>query len=96
MTSRKPIKLEEVEWDGFLVDLVMVANKVLPMERILNSRWFQRLSDFVRRHNPCHSDENSFAWRVMCYLFPDCWCCSGIRGFIYGIVFMLFLWGVFL
>lgn len=96
MAERRPIKLEDVEWDGLLLSLVMVANKILPMERILNSHWFQRLSSFVIKYNPCHSSEDSIAWRIMCFLFPDCWCCSGIRGFIYGVVFMLIVWGIFL
>lgn len=94
MAGRKPIKLDEVEWDGLLIGIVMVLNKVLPMEKILNSRWFQWLSDFVRRYNPCHSSEESLAWRIMCFLFPDCWCCSGIRGFIYGVLFMAVVIGV--
>lgn len=94
MSERKPVKLEDVEWDGLLLDIVMVLNKVLPMERTINSRWLQWLSDFVKKVNPCHSSEESLAWRIMCYLFPDCWCCSGIRGFIYGVVFMLVTYGL--
>lgn len=84
--TRKPMKLEDVEWDGLLYDLVRLLNYVLPMERILNSRWFMRLAGFVNRHNMCHADEDSRAWRVACYLFPGCWCCAGIRGFIYGVM----------
>jgi hypothetical protein len=95
MTERKQIKLEEVEWDGLLLDIVMVLNRIFPMEKLLNSVWYQKLSAFVTRYNPCHSDENSWAWKVMCYLFPDCWCCSGIRGFIYGVIFMVIVWGIF-
>lgn len=96
MTNRKQIKLSEVEWDGLLLFVVSLLNRILPMERILNSVVFQKVAATVKKYNPCHSDEESLAWRIMCYLFPDCWCCSGIRGFIYGVLFMLIVWGVFL
>lgn len=97
MTQRKQVKLEEVEWDGLLLAIVMLLNKIMPMERILNSSQYQAIAAFVKRHNPCHSSEDSLAWRLMCFLFPDCWCCSGIRGFIYGVIFMfvmIFIWGL--
>lgn len=82
----KRIRLDDVEWDGALYGIVKLLNLILPMERILNSRWFNRLSIIVKKYNVCHAKEESRAWRIACYLFPECWCCSGIRGFIYGTV----------
>lgn len=47
-------------------------------------------------------------YKFWCYLFwpipwmkneagepAPCWCCASVRGFIYGLVLMGFIWGVF-
>lgn len=88
MAKRKQIKLEDVEWDGLLMWVVTTANIILPMERILNSRWFQATAKVFNKLNPCHSPEESWMWGLMCFLFPSCWCCAGLRGFFYGVTLM--------
>lgn len=42
--------------------------------------------------NPCNAPEDSLRWRVACLLFPECWCCAGLRGMIYGVVIMGGIW----
>lgn len=46
-------------------------------------KWFVRC---VVRVNPCEQPEDSFTWRLVCTLFPECWCCAGLRGTVYGII----------
>lgn len=53
------------------------------------ARIVDKVAELLKPTNPCHSSEESLAWRIMCVLFPECWCCSGIRGIIYGVVLTL-------
>lgn len=53
----------------------------------------KKLLSVLRKTNPCdesHS-EDSVVWRTMSKLFPDCWCCAGVRGVGYGISLMLII-----
>ncbi len=45
--------------------------------------------------NPCNAPEESLRWRIACTLFPDCFCCAGMRGVVYGIVLTLLCVKVF-
>lgn len=45
-----------------------------------------KLKQFIHKINPCEAAEDSFCWRVLSTLFPDCWCCAGLRGIVYGVV----------
>lgn len=50
----------------------------------------------LKKINPCdesHSEE-SLVWRIMCALFPDCWCCAGVRGVVYGAFLVLVVFGL--
>lgn len=40
----------------------------------------------MHRANPCNAPEESLRWRIACLLFPECWCCAGLRGFSYGVI----------
>lgn len=45
-----------------------------------------KIAEKLEPLNFCHASEDSLTWRVLCFLFPECWCCSGIRGTVYGII----------
>lgn len=45
--------------------------------------------------NPCEAPDDSLRWRTACTLFPDCFCCAGMRGVIYGILLTVFAMWVF-
>lgn len=58
----------------------------------LKSKLPQRFVDFVVYINPCEGedkDDNSIIWRIISTIFPECWCCAGLRGIVYGIVLTL-------
>ncbi|WP_218078319.1 hypothetical protein [Escherichia coli] len=51
------------------------------------------LENLMHKINPCNASETSLRWRIASTLFPDCWCCAGLRGFIYGVgATVLILW----
>lgn len=45
-----------------------------------------KLEGVVHALNPCNAPEESLRWRIACLLFPECWCCAGVRGIIYGVI----------
>ena len=47
----------------------------------------------LEKYNPCGEgvSEDSIQWRILSTIFPDCWCCAGIRGICYGVVVTSFL-----
>lgn len=51
-----------------------------------------KLEAFIHQINPCNAPETSLRWRIASTLFPDCWCCAGLRGFIYGVGATVFVW----
>lgn len=54
-----------------------------------------RLLHYIRLINPCSAyyGDDSWPWRIMSTLFPECWCCAGVRGFLYGVgIALLFKW----
>lgn len=58
----------------------------------------ERLERIMAKVNPCEAfSEDSLGWRIVCTLFPACFCCAGMRGIIYGIMLYAFvrefLWG---
>lgn len=55
--------------------------------------WKGRLLHWVRLVNPCSAyyGDDSLAWKIMSTLFPECWCCAGVRGFLYGVIVTLLL-----
>lgn len=56
----------------------------------------ERIRDFLEtlmhKINPCDAPEDSYRWRIACLLFPECWCCAGLRGMIYGVAIMGIIW----
>ena len=46
---------------------------------------------FIHKINPCEQSDTSITWRIMSTIFPECWCCAGIRGFVYGVIFTTFI-----
>lgn len=45
-----------------------------------------KISDIIKRINPCEASEDSLVWSILSTIFPHyCWCCSAIRGFVYGV-----------
>lgn len=46
------------------------------------------LERLLHKNNPCDAPKDSWRWGLMCTLFPPCFCCAGMRGFLYGIIFM--------
>ena len=50
------------------------------------------LETIMHAINPCNAAEDSIRWRVACLLFPECWCCAGLRGIIYGVTGTALLW----
>lgn len=51
------------------------------------------LENLMHKINPCNAPETSLRWRIASTLFPECWCCAGLRGFIYGVgATVLVLW----
>ncbi|MFZ8064842.1 hypothetical protein [Escherichia coli] len=51
-----------------------------------------KLEAWIHKINPCNASETSLRWRIASTLFPDCWCCAGLRGFIYGVGATVFVW----
>lgn len=35
--------------------------------------------NFIHKINPCEQSDTSITWRIMSTIFPECWCCAGIR-----------------
>lgn len=46
-----------------------------------------KIRRLLKKINPCDESysEDSFMWKLLCFLFPDCWCCAGVRGVVYGV-----------
>jgi hypothetical protein len=44
------------------------------------------MKKLLKKINPCDEShtEDSKVWLIMNHLFPECWCCAGIRGVVYG------------
>lgn len=43
-----------------------------------------KIKGFIKKVNPCEVSDESLTWRILCFIFPDCWCCAGIRGVVIG------------
>lgn len=58
----------------------------------------EKILGIFKRINPCNANENSFIWKFLSTVFPhECWCCSAVRGMVYGVVLtsiFLFMVGI--
>lgn len=54
----------------------------------------QKIKSWIKKINPCEAAEDSFIWRLMSTLFPDCFCCAGLRGIFIGAGLSLLVYGV--
>lgn len=46
----------------------------------------ERVEGWMHKANPCNAPEDSIRWGIVSTLFPDCFCCAGLRGFCYGVI----------
>jgi hypothetical protein len=51
-----------------------------------------KLERILHAANPCNAPESSLRWAIASTLFPECWCCAGLRGFLYGLSTAGLLW----